>query len=165
MGGHTPRGFRGQGGGIFVGDNLNSRFPNGDGVQAFISFDISQHHGRDMQTAVLSTNFLNVHGTPFKDLGAIIFEWVQFSKFSSTLWNIPADAAAGCSLIVALPDRYAECDLTKPVQDALAEKATFLQFRLRFEAASDSDGQQDLALFNRGLVNVNEGGVLALTLR
>ena len=38
MEGHTPRGFQGQGTGLFIGDNLNPNFPDGDGVHAYISF-------------------------------------------------------------------------------------------------------------------------------
>ena len=39
--GHTPRGFSGMGTGLFAGDNLNRNFPEGDGVQIFLSFDLS----------------------------------------------------------------------------------------------------------------------------
>ena len=41
MEGHTPRGFRGMGTGLFAGDNLNQRFPDGDGVQLFLTFDLN----------------------------------------------------------------------------------------------------------------------------
>jgi hypothetical protein len=40
--GHTPRGFRGAGTGLFVGDNLNSQFPDGDGVQLYVWFDLRE---------------------------------------------------------------------------------------------------------------------------
>ena len=36
--GHTPRGFAGSGTGLFVGDNLNPNFPDGEGLQILLSF-------------------------------------------------------------------------------------------------------------------------------
>jgi hypothetical protein len=40
--GHTPRGFPGSGTGPFTGDNLNSSFPDGDGVQMYLTFDLPE---------------------------------------------------------------------------------------------------------------------------
>jgi len=165
MGGHTPRGFQGQGNGIFVGDNLNTRFPNGDGVQAFISFDLADAAGIDVANATLVSRYLRVNGTPFADLGNIRLERINFPSFSSVIWNLAVDPQDGCILTISTDQNRAECDLTKSVQKALNDGAAFLQFRLRFEKISDSDGQQDLAQFFKRNVNANEGGVFTLTLR
>jgi hypothetical protein len=164
MGGHTPRGFRGQGSGVFVGDNLNSQFPNGDGVQTFISFDLSQVTG-NFQNATLSSQFLRVNGTPFADLGDIQLEQVEFRQFSSAIWDTQVVAGPGCTLAISVDRNQANCDLTEAVQAALVDGENLLQFRLRFDNVSDNDGSQDLALFYRREVNRNEGGVFTLTLR
>ena len=163
LGGHTPRGFRGQGSGVFVGDNLNARFPNGDGLQAFFSFDLSAVRG-EFQSAALTARFLKVNGTPFDDLGEIRLERVEFTRFSSAIWDIAAQANVGCILSISDRQNRAECDLTQALQAALADGAEFLQFRLRFVRISDNDRRQDLAIFYRRDVNQNEGGVFTLTL-
>lgn len=165
MGGHTPRGFQGQGNGIFVGDNLNRGFPNGDGVQAFISFDISGLPAGAINSAQLSSRFLRVNGQPFTDLGPIRLEQTEFSRFSSALWNNRAEAEQGCVLAISPDQTSAGCDLTGPLQQALQNGLQLLQFRLRFERISDSDGQPDLALFFKSDSNTNEGGVFELTIR
>ena len=54
MEGHTPRGFQGSGAGLFAGDNLNRNFPNGDGVQIFLTFDLSGIPQGKVESAVLS---------------------------------------------------------------------------------------------------------------
>ncbi|MFV2001975.1 MAG: hypothetical protein ACC619_03235, partial [Paracoccaceae bacterium] len=165
MGGHTPRGFQGQGNGIFVGDNLNRSFPNGDGVQAFISFDISGLPAGTIKSARLSSRFLRVNGEPFTDLGPIRLEQTEFSRFSSALWNSPAQPGLGCVLAISPDQTSAGCDLTAAVQGALADGRQLLQFRLRFEKISDADNRPDLALFFKQDSNTNEGGVFELTIR
>ena len=54
--GHTPRGFQGMGTGLFVGDNLNPSFPDGDGVQMFLTFDISGATNAPIESAVSYTH-------------------------------------------------------------------------------------------------------------
>jgi hypothetical protein len=71
MEGHTPRGFRGMGTGLFAGDNLNRNFPEGDGVQIFLSFDLNGLSPGQVQSAVLRSADASITGTPFKDLGAL----------------------------------------------------------------------------------------------
>lgn len=165
MGGHTPRGFRGQGSGVFVGDNLNPRFPNGEGVQAFISFDLTSVAGWQIESAQLFTAFLRIRGEPFADLGEIRLEQVSFARFSNQIWDGPAISSFGCVLDISPDQTSAGCDLTEAVQNTLGEGSDILQFRLRFEKVSDEDGQQDLALFFKRDSNTNEGGVFDLTLR
>ena len=65
--GHTPRGFEGMGTGLFTGDNININFPEGDGVQIFITFDLSELTG-GVQSAVLRSEDIHITGTPFEDL-------------------------------------------------------------------------------------------------
>jgi len=165
MGGHTPRGFRGQGAGIFVGDNLNPGFPNGDGVQAFISFDISELAAKDYQKATLFSPFLKVSGTPFEDLGKIVVEQIEFERFSSSLWDAPVETHVICDLAIAPDQTSASCDLSATVQAVLEEGKDQLQFRLQFESPSDNDGAPDLALFYKQNSNSNEGGVFQIDFR
>ena len=71
--GHTPRGFSGMGTGLFAGDNLNRNFPEGDGVQIFLSFDLSGLSPGQVQSAVLRSADASITGTPFKDLGVDLY--------------------------------------------------------------------------------------------
>lgn len=61
MEGHTPRGFTGSGTGLFVGDNLNPDFPEGDGVQLFLSFKLPAGLNAPVN-AVLSSDAIQVSG-------------------------------------------------------------------------------------------------------
>ncbi|MFV1991672.1 MAG: hypothetical protein ACC652_13140, partial [Acidimicrobiales bacterium] len=70
MEGHTPRGFAGMGTGLFVGDNLNASFPDGDGLQMFLTFDLPTGLNAPI-SAKLTSDVLNVSGTPFEDLGEL----------------------------------------------------------------------------------------------
>ena len=71
MEGHTPMGFPGMGTGLFAGDNLNPRFPEGDGVQLFLTFDLSALPSGKIISALLSSDRASVSGTPMKDLGPL----------------------------------------------------------------------------------------------
>lgn len=59
MEGHTPRGFQGMGTGLFTGDNLNPNFPEGDGVQLFLTFDLSGLPAGEVASARGTTNKLS----------------------------------------------------------------------------------------------------------
>ncbi len=56
------------GSGLFAGDNLNPRSPEGDGVQFFLTFDLSAVPEGRVVSAMLSSENASVSGTPFKDL-------------------------------------------------------------------------------------------------
>jgi hypothetical protein len=159
--GHTPRGFAGMGSGLFAGDNLNSGFPNDDGVQAWLTFDLPT--GPDTPTsAVLSTDSLVEQGSPFDDLGNLMVEPVQYEEFSADLFDL--EAAGEASICEPLGDGRMECDVTDSVAAASAAGQQRVQFRLKFDRVGDGDGSQDLALFFLTDSNTNEPGIFHLEL-
>jgi hypothetical protein len=162
MEGHTPRGFRGQGTGLFVGDNLNSSFPENDGVQAFLSFDLSALPDGDVVSATLRAKAVTTTGTPFEDLGAVTAEEIQYDAFSADLWDA-APLTDGHSCVLAetaeLPH---SCDIGPVVQRARADARGFAQVRLRLERAGDGDGSPDLVVWNPGASNTNQPGLFEL---
>ena len=160
-GGHTPIGFQGQGTGIFVGDNLNPNFPNGDGVQAFLAFDISALQISDFDTAILTSNNLHINGSPFTDLGNIIVEEVQYDSFSSKLWDIESLGNV-CTLERGTTTGTISCDIEGALSDAIRDGKGTLQLRLRFETVSDNDNSADLALFYRTSSNTNDSGIFII---
>ncbi len=161
MEGHTPRGFAGSGTGLFVGDNLNPGFPDGDGVQLWLSFDIAD--GTPAPTrAVLRSQALTVRGSPFADLRALQAEPVSYDAFSRELFDDPSiGAAVTCNRV---GDSGIECDVTDAVAQAIAVGDDRSQFRLKFETVGDSDGEADLAMFFLTDSNTNEPGIFTLDL-
>ena len=157
--GHTPRGFRGMGTGLFAGDNLNRAFPNGDGVQFFLSFDLSGLPEGDIIRAELRSNHLQVTGDPFGDLGALRAETIRYRRFSPDLWDQSTIGEACVLTRTATPS--VACDVTAAVAEAAAGQ-TMAQFRLRLDRASDSDGAADLVLFFVAGSNDNEPGIFTL---
>lgn len=169
MEGHTPRGFQGMGTGLFAGDNLNPGFPNNDGVQFFLTFDlgsipsgasVTTRTGFRIASAILRSKSVHPQGSPFEDLGALKAEVVSYDAFSSALWNRQSDGPA-CTFTVS-SDGSVSCTVTDVIQQALDNKLRSLQFRIRFEKASDGDGNPDLALFYTTDSNKNEPGVFQL---
>lgn len=163
MEGHTPRGFPGMGMGLFVGDNLNPNFPEGDGVQAFLTFDITSLRGEKFDAVTLSSDAVHVQGTPFHDLGNLLVESVTYDAFSRELWNLTPDNPV-CILAMEAAD-HVSCDATDAVRAALATGSDVAQFRLRFEKAGDSDSAPDLILFYKRDSNTNEPGIFTLRAR
>lgn len=169
MEGHTPRGFKGMGTGLFAGDNLNQNFPNGDGVQFFLTFDlgaipsgasVATRTGFKIASATLRSKNLHTQGSPFKDLGALKAEAISYDAFSSALWNREANGPA-CTFTIS-PDGSVACAVTDAIQQALDDKLRSAQFRVRFEKAGDGDGSPDLALFYNTDSNKNEPGIFQL---
>jgi hypothetical protein len=159
--GHTPRGFAGIGKGLFAGDNLNPGFPDGDGVQAWLNFDLPG--GLDVPiSAVLTTDALVVQGSPFEDLGNLNVESVRYDEFSSELFDLAANGEA--STCERLGESQIDCDVTDAVVAALAAGESRVQLRLKFDIVSDGDGAQDLALFFLTDSNTNEPGIFRLEL-
>ena len=162
MEGHTPRGFQGMGTGLFAGDNLNRNFPNGDGVQIFLTFDLSDVPPGKVQSAVLSSGHASVSGTPFKDLGALTADEIRYSGFSSSLWDLsPVENGANCILAESAAGPF-QCDLSGAVQRSLDDSYQYAQFRIRLETAGDSDSKQDLVAFFKRDSNTNEPGIFLL---
>lgn len=161
MEGHTPRGFRGMGTGLFAGDNLNPGFPNGDGVQMFLSFDLRDLPDGEVRSAVLRAGSARIQGNPFRDLGALRGEEIRYRRFSSALWN-KAPKGASCIFAESRTGPFA-CDLTKAVQRSRADGYRYAQFRLRLDKAGDGDGRPDMVMFFKSNSNTNEPGIFELT--
>lgn len=159
--GHTPRGFAGSGTGLFVGDNLNPGIPDGEGVQIWLSFDLSEATPTPTR-AVLRSAALTVRGTPFADLGALRVEPVSYDSFSPELFDHPSTGAAvTCDRV---GDRGIECDVTEAVARAIHAGEDRAQLRLKFDTAGDNDGEADLAMFFLTDSNTNERGIFTLNL-
>ncbi len=160
--GHTPRGFRGMGTGLFVGDNLNPRFPNGDGVQLFLTFDLSEVPAGQVLSAVLRSDNAHVQGTPFLDLGAVNAEEFRYDRFSSAVWNLaPLPNGASCVFAGQVGGPFG-CDLTSALQRSLDDAYPFAQFRLRFDRAGDGDGIPDMVMFFIVNSNTNQPRIFEL---
>jgi len=156
--GHTPIGFAGTGTGLFVGDNLNSGFPDGDGVQTYMTFPLPD--ALNATSATLRSDLLQTRGTPFEDLGVLMVERVEYTEFGPDLFDLPS--SGGPSPCTVIGGTAVECDVTGAVQAAADGGATSVQFRLRFERIADNDGQPDLAMFYRTESNTNEEGLFTL---
>lgn len=161
MEGHTPRGFRGMGTGLFAGDNLNPGFPNGDGVQIFLTFDLRDLPKGEVLSAILRTGGVQVQGNPFRDLGALRGEEIRYRRFSSAIWN-KAPKGASCLFADSRAGPFA-CDLTKAVQRSRADGYRYAQFRLRLDKAGDGDGRPDMVMFFKSNSNRNEPGIFELS--
>lgn len=159
--GHTPRGFAGMGTGLFAGDNLNPGFPDGDGVQTWLTFDLPS--GIDPPaSALLTSDSLVVQGSPFEDLGNLNAEPVMYEEFSAEIFDLPAQGQA--STCTRVGDSRLECDVTEAVSAAIGAGESRVQFRLKFDLVADGDGVQDLALFFLTDSNTNEAGTFNLEL-
>ncbi len=166
-GGHTPRGFRGQGAGLFVGDNLNPNFPEGDGVQLFVGFDLSTLPAGTLVSAELRSANAHVSGNPLMDLGALSAEEIRYESFSSVLWDAPVvPGGHRCEFATSRQGPFA-CEVGPAVAASMRDAHARAQFRLRLAQAGDGDGAQDLVLFYTSESNRNSPGIfeLEVTLR
>jgi hypothetical protein len=156
--GHTPIGFAGTGTGLFIGDNLNPGFPDGDGVQTYMTFTLPDL--ADVNDAELRSDLLQTSGTPFDDLGELLAERVEYTTFGPDLFDLPASGdPTSCTVI---DGSSVTCDVTTAVRSAIARGDSSVQIRLRFESVADNDGQPDLAMFYRTDSNTNERGLFTL---
>ena len=162
MEGHTPRGFRGMGTGLFAEDNLNSRFPDGDGVQLFLTFDLSTVPFGKVVAGTLRSENAAVRGMPLKDLGPLRAEEVRYSKFSSDLWDLEPFAGGDACEFATSSEGPFRCDLAGAVQRSLEDSYPLVQFRLLLERAGDEDGTQDLVAFFIADSNTNQPGIFEL---
>lgn len=159
--GHTPRGFAGTGTGLFVGDNLNPNFPDGEGLQILLTFALPEGVATP-SSATLSSSVLQTSGDVFEALGEIEAAPVSYEQFGPELFNI---APSGDLVTCERPsDTELSCDVTAAAQSAVESGADRVQIRLTLEELADNDGQQDLALFNNGDSNTNEAGLFTLEL-
>ena len=162
--GHTPRGFQGMGTGLFAGDNLNPNFPEGDGVQLFLTFDLAAMSvpPGTVTRAELRTTHADVSGQPYATLGSLRAAEMRFDAFSSSLWDqAPEPAGVDCEFASSEAGPFA-CDFAAAVQRSIDEGRPYVQVRIRFDEPGDGDGQQDLALFFITDSNTNEPGIFEL---
>jgi len=159
--GHTPRGFAGMGTGLFAGDNLNPNFPNGDGVQIWLSFAIPDGTAAPT-TATLRSDVLSPTGNVFEALGNLQAAPVSFEAFGPQVFDLqPTGDLVTCERPT---DSSLTCDVTNAAQAAIDAGDPLVQLRLTFEEISDSDGEQDLARFFLTDSNTNEPGIFFLDL-
>lgn len=162
MEGHTPRGFQGMGTGLFAGDNLNPGFPNGDGVQIFLTFDLQGLPAGDVLSATLRSMNSHVRGSPFEDLGPLRAQEVRYDRFSSALWNLsPLAGGHTCTFATRPSDKF-RCDITDVVRRSLEDGYRYAQLRLSMEKAGDGDGDSDLVAFFKADSNTNEPGIFTI---
>ena len=160
--GHTPRGFAGTGTGLFAGDELNAGFPQGDGVQMWLTFELPASAATAPVSAVLESVVLQPRGTPFVDLGNLEAAPVTYAEFSPELFDLEP---IGESVVCDRPnDSVLRCDATDAVTEAIEAGRGRVQFRVRFERLADDDGEADLARFFVTDTNTNEPGLFTLTL-
>ena len=170
MEGHTLRSFPGMGAGLFAGDNLNPGFPDGEGVQIFLTFDLNDISLIEITSATLKLGDLqNLHlsGSPFQDLGILRLEEVRYDNFSADLWNLET-TGFNCLFAQFVASETEsilgpfECDVASVVQRSLDSGYRYAQFRIFFDKAGDEDGVQDLAFFYITDSNTNEPGIFEL---
>lgn len=158
MEGHTPRGFAGKGTGLFVGDDINAAFPEGDGVQAYLTFDVSGVEGKP-KSATLRAKSPEVLGTPFADLGKLHVEQVSYESFGKHLWDLKSEHDP--IVFESRADGPFEVDVSEVVRRVGNAEGDTVQLRARFERAGDGDGEMDAVQFGREM-NANEPGLLEL---
>jgi len=162
MEGHTPRGFQGSGTGLFAGDNLNPNFPNGDGVQIFLSFHLGGLPEGTITSATLRSGNSHIQGTPFTDLGALNVEEIRYQTFYAAVWSLKA--RGDVCVFATSPDGPFACDVTQVLQNSQADSYPFAQFRILFDKAGDNDGSPDMVEFYKTNSNVNTPGIFELEL-
>jgi hypothetical protein len=158
--GHTPTAFAGMGTGLFVGDNLNTSFPEGVGVQLYLTFALPP--SLTVSTAVIASDALHIAGAPFEDLGPLLIEPVEYSAFGPELFDLEA---TGNPVVCSVTgEATIECPVTDALDTAASRGDSNVQFRIRFDIEADNDGQQDLAMFFRENSNTNESGLFELVI-
>jgi hypothetical protein len=156
--GHTPTGFAGSGTGLFAGDNLNASFPDGVGVQLYVTFALPRDVG--IGDARIVSDVLHVSWTPFEDLGPLLAEPVSYETFGPELFDLIATGPhSECKVT---EETAIACDVSTAVEVLVGEGSATAQFRIRFTRPADGDGQQDLAMFFTRDSNTNESGIFEL---
>jgi hypothetical protein len=147
---------------VFAGDSLNPGFPDGDGVQLFLTFSLHEVPTAGVRSATLSSEFASEAGTPYVDLGELAAADVRYDEFGPQLWNLPPVEGGTACVFATSSDGPFTCDLTSTVERSLADGHPHVQFRLRFEWVAD--GQADLAAFFITNSNTTEPGIFTFTL-
>ena len=142
---------------------MNQNFPEGDGVQIFLTFDLSFVQ-ETITEARLQAPKENIHfsGTHLEDWGNLIVEEVRYDTFSSKLWDL-GSSGNGCIFATSEEGPF-ECDVSSIVTNSLNDNYRYAQSRIRFENPGDNDGQQDMVMFYITNSNTNERGIFELVI-
>ena len=129
-----------------VGDNTDDL-----GVQAFLSFDISDIPEDAMITGVTVdfSDHTSTFGTPFDDLGCLRAYVHDYGTLDSGDYyeGTPSDAISRWCDMSELEEAGSDADYKEALEDRLGEDR--LQLRLQFrDADTDSDGTNDLVRWN-----------------
>ena len=152
---------------LIVGDESAPNLPPGEGLEIYITFDLSQVQSLDgagLVSAQLRSHAMQiVEGTPFEDLGPLNAVRVQYESFPPT----PDERLALGDEVACEADPAAvqlSCNVLDTVEQALADGVERISFRLRFATPTDADGEPDFALFFVTTQGLNEPGVFTLEL-
>ncbi|NOX30686.1 MAG: hypothetical protein GXP35_11680 [Actinobacteria bacterium] len=153
---------------LFVGDELSPDIPEGEGLEAWITFGLEEvtetlTSGSITAVTLRSQAMVDVVGDPFGELGNITATLVDNPEFPPSA-DARAAAQGGDSVIcVADPDAASlTCDVAELVADAASEGADRVSFRLKFDTASDTDGEPDIAFFFITDQQFNDVGIFTL---
>ncbi len=127
---------------MYVGDNADDL-----GVQAFLSFDISDIPGDAMITSVIVdfSDHASTFGTPFDDLGCLRAYVDDYGTLDGSDYyeGNPLGAISRWCDSSQLEEAGSDADYKEALEDRLGEDR--LQLRLQFrDADTDSDGTNDL---------------------
>ncbi len=152
---------------LIVGDESNPDLPEGEGLEIYLTFDLSSATnlvGANVVSSHLRSRAMQqVEGTPFEDLGALSAAPVSYEAFPPVGdERTPIGDAVECEADPAAVQL--NCDVASAVGAALAAGADRISFRLRFAEATDSDGAPDFALFFVSTPGLNEPGIFTLEL-
>lgn len=112
----------------------------------FASFDTSALPSvHRLEQAVLRAEISGIVGAPF-DLGAFTVELVQFEAISALAIRSPALSTPATLALEGMPGDELSCDLTEVLASELGSPS--VQFRFRFEEASDRDRSPDALLID-----------------
>jgi Big-like domain-containing protein len=127
---------------VCVGDSSSTGEP---GYRGFISFDPkllpSDHLA--ISAAELSLTMTAEFNTPFDDLGPLHIDKLRFDAIDTAAYEAPAEAALGLLSTAADPGDTMRVDVLGALQ-ADAREGRLNQYRIRFDRASNVDGNADV---------------------
>ncbi len=119
-----------------------------DTGRGFVTFDVSSlpEGPVTVEDANLHARFTSVQGNPFIDLGAVVYQQINYGVFNDALFDLePIGSASG--LFSTINDDEVDRDVTDIAATAVGDPGTFgerVQFRFRWIfTETDNDGQSD----------------------
>lgn len=127
---------------VCVGDSSSIGEP---GYRGFISFDPSALPSERVAivAAELSLTILSELNAPFDDLGPLHIEKVRFDSIDTSAYEATAEAALGLLSTAADPGDTMRADVRSALQTDAGD-GRLNQYRIRFETASNVDGNADV---------------------